>query len=135
MYFDKIFYDENYNPILVQFICDKCGEYIEVKYDKRYIDKVKNEYCIVTNGNEIRCKCGNLCQNGIVEPKKLTNIKYSKSLLQTKPTTNIPQCPYCNSTDLKRISAATKAVNVALFGLFGNKRKYQWHCNNCKSDF
>ncbi len=48
---------------------------------------------------------------------------------------NLVHCPYCNSTNLKRITTTAKAVNIAMFGLFGNKRKYQWHCNNCKTDF
>lgn len=50
-------------------------------------------------------------------------------------TQNTPHCPICNSTDLKRISSTAKAVNIAMFGLLGNKRKHQWHCNECKSDF
>ena len=45
------------------------------------------------------------------------------------------QCPYCKSMDTTRISMIEKAGNIALFGLLGNKRKYQWHCNNCKSNF
>jgi len=44
-------------------------------------------------------------------------------------------CPYCKSTNTKKISSMAKATNIALFGIFGNKRKYQWHCNNCNSDF
>lgn len=50
----------------------------------------------------------------------------------TKPTV---KCPYCQSENTKKISSTAKAVNIAMFGLFGNKRKYQWHCNNCNSDF
>ena len=51
--------------------------------------------------------------------------------------TSVPEvvCPYCKSTNTKKITSKEKAVNIALFGIFGNKRKYQWHCNNCKSDF
>ena len=44
-------------------------------------------------------------------------------------------CPYCKSANTKKISSMAKATNIALFGIFGNKRKYQWHCNNCGSDF
>ena len=44
-------------------------------------------------------------------------------------------CPYCKSTDCKKITTTAKAVNIALFGLFGNKRRYQWHCEKCGSDF
>lgn len=59
-----------------------------------------------------------------------------------KETDNIPikntpiiECPYCHSINTTKITAAAKAVNIALFGLHGNKRKYQWYCNDCKSDF
>lgn len=46
-----------------------------------------------------------------------------------------PRCPYCNSENLTRITSFDKAVNIAMFGILGNKRKYQWHCNNCKTNW
>ena len=50
---------------------------------------------------------------------------------QSQPT---PKCPTCGSTNIRRISATEKVVNVGMFGLFGNKRKYQFEClnPNCK---
>lgn len=45
------------------------------------------------------------------------------------------RCPYCNSENLTRITSFDKVVNIAMFGLLGNKRKYQWHCNNCKTNW
>lgn len=44
-------------------------------------------------------------------------------------------CPYCHSTNTSKISTTSKVINTALFGIFGNKRKHQWHCNGCGSDF
>lgn len=44
---------------------------------------------------------------------------------------NVPKCPTCSSTNLTRISTTAKVVNVALFGLLGQKRKHQFKCNNC----
>lgn len=44
-------------------------------------------------------------------------------------------CPYCQSSNTKKISTTSKAVNTAMFGLLGTKRHKQWHCNNCNSDF
>lgn len=46
-----------------------------------------------------------------------------------------PECPYCHSHNTTKITATAKAVNTAMFGVLGQKRKYQWHCNKCKSDF
>ena len=44
---------------------------------------------------------------------------------------NVPKCPTCQSTNLKRISTTAKVANTALFGLFGTKRHKTFHCNNC----
>lgn len=45
------------------------------------------------------------------------------------------ECPYCHSHNTSKITATAKAVNTAIFGVLGEKRYYQWHCNKCKSDF
>lgn len=49
--------------------------------------------------------------------------------------TYIPKCPTCGSPDIVRISSMTKAINIALFGLLGNRRKKTFHCNNCKYEW
>ena len=46
-----------------------------------------------------------------------------------------PHCPYCNSTNLHRITTLEKAADTVLFGVYGNTRRYQWHCNSCNTDF
>ena len=46
------------------------------------------------------------------------------------------ECPYCHSTNTKKISGLSKVGSVALFGIFAlGKTSKQWHCNNCNSDF
>ena len=44
---------------------------------------------------------------------------------------NIPKCPTCQSTDIKKVSTASKAGSVFMWGLLSQKVKKQWHCNNC----
>ena len=43
-------------------------------------------------------------------------------------------CPYCSSTNTKKISGISKAGSVAMFGIFSQKVKKQWHCNGCASN-
>lgn len=43
----------------------------------------------------------------------------------------IPKCPTCGSTNLKKISTTSKAVNTAIWGLLGTKRHKTYHCNDC----
>ena len=44
-------------------------------------------------------------------------------------------CPYCNSSNVTKISTVNRAVSVGMFGLASKKIGKQWHCNNCGSDF
>ena len=44
---------------------------------------------------------------------------------------NKPKCPTCQSQNLKKISATSKVVNTAVWGIFGTKRHKTFHCNNC----
>lgn len=96
---------------IIKYTCDKCG--CETSY--------KNISKFSESGE---CtKCGNM-----------TYYKKTKEYDLQKPIT--VKCPYCNSTNTKKISSATKAGNVALFGIFSmGKVTKQWHCNDCKSDF
>lgn len=73
---------------------------------------------------------------------KVNNAVFSKTVdikphcqSEPQPKKATITCPYCKSTNTKKITSAEKVVNIALFGIFGNKRKHQWHCNDCKSDF
>lgn len=45
------------------------------------------------------------------------------------------ECPYYHSMNTKKISNIAKAGSVAMFGIFSQKVKHQWHCNSCGSDF
>lgn len=88
------------------------------------------------------CKiCGNKMEKEkpiVTHPKdaiKNVNKKYLylSSQSQVKP---IIECPYCHSTNTKKITNTSKAVHTALFGIFSiGRNSKQWHCNNCGSDF
>lgn len=46
------------------------------------------------------------------------------------------QCPYCKSSNVKKISAFSKALGVGVFGMLGmSKAMKQYHCNQCGADF
>lgn len=58
---------------------------------------------------------------------------------QPKSTQHQPSpqvtCPYCKSTNTKKISAVSRAGSILGFGLFSKKLGKEWHCNDCGSDF
>ena len=65
------------------------------------------------------------------------NLKQQESSTKkVEEDNNTPHCPYCNSTNIKKITTGSKVAHTALFGIFSMSRNSkQWHCNNCKSDF
>ena len=58
-----------------------------------------------------------------------------KSTKTTQQSSSQVTCPYCKSTNTKKISTVSRAGSIGLFGIFSKKVGKQWHCNNCGSDF
>ncbi len=48
---------------------------------------------------------------------------------------NSVKCPSCSSINVSRISDTEKVLNIALFGILGNRRKKTFHCNHCKYEW
>ncbi len=44
-------------------------------------------------------------------------------------------CPYCKSTNVKKITTANRIAGAAVMGLASSNIGNQWYCNNCKSKF
>lgn len=42
------------------------------------------------------------------------------------------ECLYCHSRNATKVTTVAKVMNTDMFWVFGQKRKYQWYCNNCK---
>ena len=59
--------------------------------------------------------------------------KHNDELLENDKVkqANVPKCTTCQSANLKKITATSKAMNTAMFGLFGTKRHKTFHCDNC----
>lgn len=45
------------------------------------------------------------------------------------------ECPYCHSTNTKKITNTSRWISAGLFGIGSSKVGKQWHCNKCGSDF
>lgn len=44
---------------------------------------------------------------------------------------NVPKCPTCNSTDIRKIGTGERVASVIGFGLLSKKINKTWKCNNC----
>ena len=68
----------------------------------------------------------------------LTSEEYNDSNHITTSTTmktNIPKCPICGSTNLKKLSALDRGTSAFMWGLGSNKIGKTYECRNCKATF
>lgn len=98
----------------VEFLCPKCG-YEMIYFGTEEIDPVTK--MVVNRYDEESRKNKNPGK-----PIQLTTINYVS-------------CPYCHSTNTKKISGTKRWLSTGMFGLASSKIGKQWHCNSCKSDF
>lgn len=87
--------------------------------------------------------CGN-CNYRLVRQENIKEIKNPKlsehnyNIIGTIKDHNKTEikCPYCHSTNTKKITNTSKAIHTALFGIFSMSRNSKnFHCNNCGADF
>lgn len=81
---------------------------------------------------DLKCDFGTTENNAILQAREQ---RKKETLIQNYEYRNNVECPYCHSKNTKKITTTAKAINTAVFGIFGTKRHKQWHCDNCKSDF
>ncbi len=113
--------------------CSDCGKILKFpKYD------LKNGQGTYFTLEPVECFCGNVSSTITDVPVEAETNRaqvYSQQPFQTTQTVTIqttgPKCPTCGSTNIKRISLASKAVGGAAFGIFSSNVRKTFTCENC----
>lgn len=120
--------------------CPKCGCPISITKNKT----IKNEYKKNNQISNEKCPlCSGTKPHIIVDNIKevcqicgyVFNEDYVKKHEDLLPEIELPKCPTCGSTNIRKISATSKAVSAGLFGIFSPKIRKQFHCNSCKYEW
>ena len=162
---DEFLKEHGLNDFDKAWICTKCGEIYKIDILKRPICEYCNNILVQTNiTNDEACKNlykmkkdeydnyekelakkygSNFGEDAFVKRKQKIHeevTEYEKQLdtqhqsFSTRQNTQVT-CPYCKSTNTKKISAASRVGSILGFGLFSKKLGKEWHCNDCGSDF
>lgn len=107
--------------------------------------KLNNEiYEKYINGNPENEKLYNERINGkpVRTPKEIREREAAKLARQKRvqenkriANSNVPKCPICGSTDLKKLSSLDRSASALVWGFGSNKIGKTYQCNNCKSTF
>lgn len=122
-----------------RFACEGCNNLFQ--YKQTFI--MKEAYCERCGHQLIYCRSDEFNDDGmqvrshhidgkVVEIKPKYQSQTKPAMTSTKP---IITCPYCQSTNCKKLTAISRGASFGLVGFGSGKIGKQWHCNNCKSDF
>lgn len=113
--------------------CTKCGHLVG---SKPYpIAKTKNYYLIDPRCEGKCSHCGNELKNHILSKRPANWVDPRQRDMWTKDYANLPKCPTCSSTNIKKITVTSKVASVAMWGVLSRKVHKQWHCNICGSEW
>lgn len=119
--------------------CRKCGEDTLIA-----TSMTDEEFCILC---DVAPKNNELCSL-MIDLKEKDPIEYQLKMSQFK--TQVQQqesiknqqseqlkvhCPYCNSTNVKKISGTERVASVAMMGIFSKKINKSFKCNACGGTF
>lgn len=135
--------------------CPNCGCPMSVIEQQKETEKIMQEPVVQEYAAKFKCKkCGSTkfhlitvspflcgecstCGGTSSVIRRLTDKEYAveKRKMQEERESRMPHCPFCNSTNLKKIGAGSRLLSVGTLGLAGAKMGKTYHCNNCKANF
>lgn len=133
-YCGDILFTEYYNK------CTYCNatDITETNIEYRYVEWVKNNKQIKQQiETQYKIKENPLYNEEAVqhrlqeEQKEHDKFYNGKSHNYTTAAPNVPKCPTCQSTNIKKISVGSKAVGFATVGVFSSNFGKTMVCNNC----
>lgn len=112
------------NTILVQtdILCKGFYKNFTLETEREYISEIANKY----GGNQFQQE---------MYDEWVAKLHAPSQRPASKPQSNQPHCPYCNSTNLTKVSGTSRFASTLMFGIGSKKVGKQWKCNNCKSYF
>lgn len=108
--------------------CTSCRQVNIIPYDE--VDSISKDYVILKKDLGLACEgCGKQVSN-IIVPRR------PEGWFLLNGQSNVqPKCITCGSTNITKISTASKVGSVAMWGLLSRKVHKQWHCNACGSEW
>ena len=121
--------------------CPMCGK--EGLIDSGITENDLNDIGLVSNYNRqllesmIKLHNKDIIEYELKMTQFRTQYERQQSLKQTQvqqsdQSDNRPKCPTCGSTNIRKISATSKAIGAIGFGLFSKTARSQYECLDCK---
>lgn len=128
--------------------CDKCKstDFISEKKCKEIVEKINSVNMISKKKllkdpiykmvydfiiNKPRDSFNPYATDGNSESNKEYFDRISKHTINKPEKQNVPKCPTCGSTNIRRMSGVECGASIAAFGIFSKKINKTFKCGNC----
>ena len=138
--------------------CNYCdSEITNTKHEEEYYLEKAKELYKYNSSNDIFCSTDGDIRKALFDLEVSKNPLFDKQLYETRiaekkaqddaefkqrvakmkaeqrftSTPNVPTCPTCHSTNVKKISLAKGYLHWRMFGFFSKTARSQWECLNC----
>ena len=115
-----------------------CKEHNQKMIQVSMTYKEFNLLCEISSEPSFMSAMNDLKQKDIIEyelkmSQFRTQVEQQKNLQNThqQQESNVPKCPTCGSTNIRKISASRKMLGAIGFGLLSKTARSQWECSNC----
>lgn len=112
-------------------VCIQCHNNTEMKSSKMdskyYQQKSMNKYGDLTHWREFLLP--ELKDNQLFNEELFSHQIISSEPINTAP--NLPKCPTCGSTNIKKISDLRRGVHGLAWGILSKTARSQFECKNC----
>lgn len=111
--------------------CEHCGgQFIHTNItaeEMYFIEETSKDHDFIMAMNELK-------KNDIIE-YELKMSQFRSQVEANKHANaiekNIPKCPTCQSTNIRKIGTGERAVSILGFGILSKKINKTWKCNDC----
>ncbi len=128
--------------------CDKCKstDFISEKECKEIIQKINNAN-IISKKKLFKDPIYKMVYDSIInKPKDYINYnirnnvnesneeyfnRINRHTINNSQNRNIPKCPTCGSTNIRKMSGVERGASIATFGIFSKKINKTFKCGNC----
>ena len=120
------------------YLCETCMTGLNLKDDKVMPDRIcptcgnKLHYSRTLEFDDNNNMIREYLSNGNVIDTASNPNQQSRPQPAPKPTIT---CPYCNSTNCKKLGVISRGVSFGIFGMGSSKIGKNFHCNSCGADF
>ena len=114
-------------PIHTKMLNIECAYIYCISEDREFLKEMNN----LRNNDIIAYKAKVAEFKAIYKQNHPDEEEDENGLMIKKQPSNQPKCPTCGSTNIKKISAASKAGGMFMFGIFSKTAKSQFQCEDC----